>query len=450
MEDGMSKMKLFFLFILFSTFLLAHNAEMLINVQNGAQKTVRLYKVNNWWQSEYRSATSSPYSGYSSHCDVLPSYDDYYLGRAIWKPVDYSTWYFLRIDNRYVKFYINYYSTGGGDGDFYITYHGWNFTLDVNNRGITWVEGTQNWPPPQPVQINVSGPNMLNFKEKGTWTGNVSGGSGSFTYAWYKSFNGGATWNGPFGDNTNTFTTTMLFSDFSIRCNVTDSQTNETDSDTHNVELIDEGNNLPPSAPQNLSVRESSNKHPLLVWDVNTEPDEPDIDGYKIYRKGGSVDWEVIATTTSGSRRIAKISYEDTELSTSHRRGDDYFYKVTAVASNGIESGFSNIVEIEARLGKKLNEYSSEDFPKEYSLAANYPNPFNPTTQISYQLPKDGFVSLSVFNALGQEVAELVNQHQAMGKYSVQFNANNLPSGVYIYKLQAGDFSSVKKMLLTK
>ncbi len=87
---------------------------------------------------------------------------------------------------------------------------------------------------------------------------------------------------------------------------------------------------------------------------------------------------------------------------------------------------------------------------KSYSLHQNYPNPFNPTTQISYQLPENSFVNLVVYNILGQVVAELVNQEQASGKYTVKFDASNLPSGVYIYKLQAGEFSDVKKMLLTK
>ena len=94
--------------------------------------------------------------------------------------------------------------------------------------------------------------------------------------------------------------------------------------------------------------------------------------------------------------------------------------------------------------------YIVEEMPKEYSLNSNFPNPFNPTTQISYQIPKNGFVNLVVYNALGQEVEVLVNQHQSSGKYSVQFNASSLPSGVYIYKLNAGEFSSVKKMILTK
>ncbi|NOX64457.1 MAG: T9SS type A sorting domain-containing protein, partial [Chlorobi bacterium] len=85
-----------------------------------------------------------------------------------------------------------------------------------------------------------------------------------------------------------------------------------------------------------------------------------------------------------------------------------------------------------------------------FMLYQNYPNPFNPTTQISYQIPKDRFVNLTVYNSLGQEVAMLVNRQQSVGRYTVQFNANNLPSGVYFYKLQASEFNQVKKMLLVR
>ncbi len=86
---------------------------------------------------------------------------------------------------------------------------------------------------------------------------------------------------------------------------------------------------------------------------------------------------------------------------------------------------------------------------KEYSLAC-YPNPFNPSTKINYQLPKDGLVTLKVYNELGEEVKTLVNQYQTSGIYNVDFNASNLSTGVYFYKLQAGDFVSIKKMLLLK
>ncbi len=86
--------------------------------------------------------------------------------------------------------------------------------------------------------------------------------------------------------------------------------------------------------------------------------------------------------------------------------------------------------------------------PTNYSLEQNYPNPFNPTTQIEYAIPMAGFVSLKVFNALGQEVATIFSGHQKPGKYVATFNASGLASGVYIYRLQAGGVSMIKKLLL--
>jgi hypothetical protein len=88
--------------------------------------------------------------------------------------------------------------------------------------------------------------------------------------------------------------------------------------------------------------------------------------------------------------------------------------------------------------------------PKEYALQQNYPNPFNPSTTIKYDLPKDSRVNLKLFNILGQEVATLVNEEQKGGYKSVEWNASNVASGVYLYRLQAGDFVQTKKMLLLK
>jgi hypothetical protein len=88
--------------------------------------------------------------------------------------------------------------------------------------------------------------------------------------------------------------------------------------------------------------------------------------------------------------------------------------------------------------------------PVQYTLDQNYPNPFNPTTKIKFQIPTDGVVRLKVFNILGQEVASLVNEQLKAGSYSVDFNASKVSSGVYIYRIEAGTFSSVKKMMLLK
>lgn len=88
--------------------------------------------------------------------------------------------------------------------------------------------------------------------------------------------------------------------------------------------------------------------------------------------------------------------------------------------------------------------------PSDFSLSQNYPNPFNPSTQIQFSIPSQEFVSLKVFNALGKEVAELVNRNLAAGNYSVDFNASTLSSGIYFYTITANNFSATKKMILVK
>jgi hypothetical protein len=88
--------------------------------------------------------------------------------------------------------------------------------------------------------------------------------------------------------------------------------------------------------------------------------------------------------------------------------------------------------------------------PKAFALEQNYPNPFNPSTTISYDLPKSEFVNITVFNAIGQKVAVLVNETKQAGTYEVNFDASALPSGVYMYRIDAGSFSKTMKMALIK
>jgi hypothetical protein len=88
--------------------------------------------------------------------------------------------------------------------------------------------------------------------------------------------------------------------------------------------------------------------------------------------------------------------------------------------------------------------------PREYALEQNFPNPFNPKTTISYALKDAGFVTLKVYNLMGQEVTTLVSQQLDAGHYTATFTATNLPSGVYVYRLEVNDFVSTKKMVLMK
>src|SRR4030095_948330 len=88
--------------------------------------------------------------------------------------------------------------------------------------------------------------------------------------------------------------------------------------------------------------------------------------------------------------------------------------------------------------------------PDKFVLNQNYPNPFNPSTVLSYNLKTDENVKLTVYNLVGQSVRVLVDGFQSTGEYEVTFDANDLPAGIYLYKLQVGEYSSVKRMTLVK
>ncbi|MDQ3020935.1 MAG: T9SS type A sorting domain-containing protein [Bacteroidota bacterium] len=107
-------------------------------------------------------------------------------------------------------------------------------------------------------------------------------------------------------------------------------------------------------------------------------------------------------------------------------------------------------IQFELSLLTGLASNSIYSIPEVFSLSQNYPNPFNPTTKINYSLPVSNHVSLKIFDVLGKEVVNLVNQRQNAGAYSVEFNGGNLSSGVYFYRIDAGEFTDIKRMVLIK
>jgi hypothetical protein len=128
-------------------------------------------------------------------------------------------------------------------------------------------------------------------------------------------------------------------------------------------------------------------------------------------------------------------------------RGNTYHYRVKYRDHNTKWSDWSNVVTFNNVVSVEENS-----LPLEYKLAQNYPNPFNPFTTISYQLAKESFVTFRVYDILGRKIAELVNEYQSSGNYSVRFPSDKMQitSGTYFYELRAGDFVSVRKMLFVK
>ncbi len=210
-------------------------------------------------------------------------------------------------------------------------------TLDTENHIITV---TQEDPPPPPptLTVSISGPSHMGFKESGTFSANVSGGTGSYSYTWKRN-----------------------------------------------------GHVVSHSSSVNIGMG------------------------------GSETDILVGLTVVSGTQTESAsktVYYQDGPIDPVANFGND-----------------------ELAINKEV---------KNFLLNQNRPNPFNPSTKINYQLKEAEFVSVKVYNSIGKEVSVLVNQNQSAGSYSVDFNASNLPSGIYFYVMRAGDFTATKKMLLLK
>ena len=161
--------------------------------------------------------------------------------------------------------------------------------------------------------------------------------------------------------------------------------------------------------------------------------------GFDIERKVGRsasapAQWESIGFVDGFGTTTEHKTYSFTD---DNIASGNYTYRLKQIDFDGSYK-YSNEVEAEITA------------PAEFALSQNYPNPFNPTTQISYSIPKDGFVSLKVYNSLGQQVASLVNGIVKSGTHEVTFNGANLASGVYYYRVEAGESIAVKKMMLIK
>lgn len=168
---------------------------------------------------------------------------------------------------------------------------------------------------------------------------------------------------------------------------------------------------------------------------------------------GDTVRWvwdEGTHTTTSDSTTGADVwdaPLDQTNQSFSyviHYPGIHRYYCTFHGSAGG--NGMAGIITVQ--LATSVNENIKQ--PVNFVLDQNYPNPFNPTTKISYAVAKSGLVSVRVYDILGNEIATIVNEKKQPGNYEVNFDGSKLPSGIYIYELQAGNFKIARKMALMK
>jgi photosystem II stability/assembly factor-like uncharacterized protein len=175
----------------------------------------------------------------------------------------------------------------------------------------------------------------------------------------------------------------------------------------------------------------------ILRWHTATEVNNY---GFDIERKittnpkSSESDWEKIgfAQGSGTSNRPHDYLFTDKLLASGR-----YIYRLKQTDNNG---AIEYSKELEVAIGN----------PKVFMLSKNYPNPFNPSTTISYTVPEQVFVKIGVYDMLGRQVATLVNEQKVVGEYSIPFNASNLASGLYIYRMQAGKFSAAEKFILMK
>ncbi len=162
---------------------------------------------------------------------------------------------------------------------------------------------------------------------------------------------------------------------------------------------------------------------------------------------GLTVGWAI--TDGSGSYTINGIANGNLLLTASIPQYSSQQQNTTYNSNNGSGTTVENFT-MNKTVTSVQTEKPGSNLPSRYVLENNYPNPFNPSTVIQFELPASSRVKLDIYNILGQKVAELVNSKLAAGHYSYKFNAADLASGVYLYRLQAGNFVSTKKMILSK
>ena len=178
-------------------------------------------------------------------------------------------------------------------------------------------------------------------------------------------------------------------------------------------------------------IATANGKEVTLVWSTATELNNQ---GFEVQRKFGSNDFVTIGSVKGNGTTTSPNHYSFVDKLIDVGK---YFYRLKQIDFDGTFE-YSNEIEVEVRVLDK------------FTLEQNYPNPFNPVTTIGYVLQEKSNAKVTILNSLGEEIAVLVNEEQDKGYHKVEFNGSKLTSGVYFYRLKAGEFISTKKMILLR
>jgi hypothetical protein len=168
-----------------------------------------------------------------------------------------------------------------------------------------------------------------------------------------------------------------------------------------------------------------------LKWRTETEVSNY---GFEILRSAQDDKWDVLGFVEGhgNSNSPKDYSFIDENLT-----AGKYSYRLKQIDTDG-KFEYSKVIEVD--IGSPIN----------YELSQNYPNPFNPSTTIRFSVLESGFINLSIFNSLGEKVEELVNEDKEPGIHTIEFNAQDLPSGTYFYTINSNDYTNTNKMILVK
>jgi len=234
----------------------------------------------------------------------------------------------------------------------------------------------------------------------------------------------------------------------------------------------------PPSRPMGVKVEDYYPENgwcvPIVKWNHNREPDmlrRNNTKRYRVYRATqpdmNSVPGNYIQIAEVYIHKDSIPSYIDYDI----LRYDCAYldqvppfgtkfpvrYEIKAFDTYGDSSVYSDFASTEGISpdggqpgGQGTDHFNNLNVPKEFNLSQNYPNPFNPVTNIKYDLPKDIFVKIKIYDLLGREIKTLVNEYKQAGSYLVSFNGSEFASGIYFYRIEAGGFTQVKRMMLIK